>query len=1309
MPFVDPDEVKAAAPQKSGGGFVDPDEAPAAKQSVAKAPAVKVPPLSQSVKTLQQQQGAEFKSDGKTTAAGTALRAGGEVAATVPGSMYAAGVGSELGTMAMPAVAAIPYVGPAIAPWMPAAGSVAGGLVFSVAQSYGINTLEEFADKVFGTNIVATKKAQAQAHPIAEKVGQFGGMVAGPGGALVKAKDLFTKEGAKTAAIGAGTMVGIGGAQRAIEGQPVLSSDMVWDAASGTLVSQSKLGTKLFEKGRTAVTSKPAVKPPTEPLKPEFKEPVVSDIEKTEFVDKLKAEKAKADATVPVVKAAIKHKETGAVTELGAYHPKDLKDSTADTHEQGFIDANGTFLNRKEAWNRAKTAGQIPEDHKATSIKDGLHSTDLRVAGDENFKVAEIPSEVNGVPVVEGSTAKTRADGRPVGATTRRNADGTPKEIVVDTGTLHDQFAEKPWTKPQVEGVFPIAADAFKTPQEYIDFVIEHEHQHTLVPKYEGQTKASYENQTNKAALEALAEKKASDKAAGVVEAPVTSKRAVETPPSTDPTLDRTKTSPRDVASEQEMFEIASEIYAKHGETDAVKFYEGFREYQKTWPDHIKEIEKFIGSTTRNKIADARIIENSTLDIKELAGEDVNLNKLTYDIDKGAPLEGKAKDVATKFRELMDELGKKALENGVIKGWHENYVSRNIVTEGAAPPTALQEFMREVFGSGSSAGGGTKTTTKYGQPRRLNTREDLVKHLEGINGWLAEKGLDYRFKLKTDNLADIYHDYATSVQSAIENKNLVTNIKQIRNVAGESLIKPVNDDNKIPYGWKTIDHAELAGYAIHPDLVPALKFVFDSGPGMIMKAVGAISQFVKRFNVIGSFFHAKSMMEVQSSANIPIWTPLKESIVLPIAEKIFKQSTGKDLELSAVSKAVEAWRRGGLGDEIDTWLRQDGLIAGTTPEDVTKGILASTGKFADAMIGKFGPKTRALESTMSTVEKYTLGMFDKYTWDYLHTGSKIMVASAYLDKARIQAAKEGKPFDEIQQRKEIARFVNDSFGGVNWFDAATQAQTEFGKRMAMAAYSPEGRRALQAVLFAPDWTLSTIRAFTAALPKELNPTKWHPIEGVKGMMAPTTRADYARMYQFKTTLTYLTILNAVNMMVANRSIWDNKDPTRIEWPDGTSMQAMKHAMEPYHWISDPDKTLANKLGFIPKAIIVGGGGVEYASPSADKLTDRSLTGRALAVGKMALPFQAQASIDAPKGEGVKRGVLGTMGFPIYGTDAEQRSIKKATKDLINKEYTWEYNEKEIEAGRKERTRSHDRQKRTLERQRQKLENKMEDQ
>ena len=760
---------------------------------------------------------------------------------------------------------------------------------------------------------------------------------------------------------------------------------------------------------------------------------------------------------------------------------------------------------------------------------------------------------------------------------------------------------------------------------------------------------------------------------------------------------------PRDIKDEEHYYEVALDIFEKSGDDAALKFYEGYKEYKQTWLEPIAETEKFVGTNLKNKLAAERVISNNKADVLELAKkDDVNLEQLTYDIDKGEKLTGAAKTIADKFRALMDDLGKRAIDAGVINGWHEDYVARNVVSEGAAPKGALQEFMQEIFGrSEGSAMGGVKTTTKYGEPRRLKTRKDLLNHLDGINRWLAENGKDYRFKLKTDNLAEIYADYAHSVEKAIENKNLVTKLKQVRNAAGEALIRPITKDDPLPHGWEVMDNSELAGYAIHPDVMPALKFVFDSGPGNLMQALGHISQLTKRINVIGSFFHAKSLMEVMSSAQIPIWTPVKEAIVLPLVEKGVKALTGKELQLSAITKAVNQFRKGGVGDNVDRWIKDGGLQL-EMPEDVTKNILSATGKFADEMIGKYGPKTRVLESTMSTVEKYTLGLFDKYTWDYLHTGGKLMVADAYLDKARMQAAKEGKPFDEANARKEISRFVNDSFGGLNWFDAARSAETELGKRMAMAAYSPAGRRGLQLVLFAPDWTISTLRAFTAALPKELNPSKWHPVEGVKGMMVPTTKADYARLYQFKTALTYLTLINAINMMTADRPIWENKDPTRIEWPDGTSMQAMKHAMEPYHWIADPDKTFSNKMGFIPKALIIGFGGLEYASPNAPKLIDRSASNRLLQVVKSAAPFQVQAAAGAPEGEGAKRAALGTLGFPVYGSTPAQRKLANAERELATKEQAWKYRDKEIKAGRERMTIQHRQQGETLRKRRQEL-------
>jgi hypothetical protein len=955
--------------------------------------------------------------------------------------------------------------------------------------------------------------------------------------------------------------------------------------------------------------------------------------------------------------------------------------------------------------------GLVNPEYKPITLKEleasvskqqpGLTSSDLRKAGDERFNLTKIPSEVEGITITK-DLDKLRPDGSRVGASAIRDTrTGEVKKISIDVDHLTSQFEDKPWTKPKVEGVEALPEDTFKTPQEWIDFVIQHEIEHVRTPKYDGQSKADYENQTNQGALKALAEKKLVAEATGEP-----TKAVVE------PEVDRTTTNPRDVKDAQEFFEISQEIFEKHGEVEAIKFFEGYQEYKKTWLEPISETEKYVGINIRNKQANERIIHNEKEEILKGIPNAERRVVVAEAIDKG-DLSGLSKEeiaIANKYRDLVKDIGDRAVKEGVVKGLLDNYVS-HILDWVGAPKGAREQFINEIFGKGASDPSmrGMDVTSKFAKERKLPTFQELEAWLVTVNERIAASGkTDWRLKLKTKDIAEIYKEYALSMEKAIENKKLVDSLKQVRNVAGESTIKEVNKDNPMPYGWEMMNIPQFSGYAVHPDMMPALKFVFDAGPGDLMKALGYVSQLSKRMNVVGSFFHAKSLMEVMSSAQIPIWTPLKEAIILPLVEKGVKALTGKDLQLSAVSKAVEQFKKGGVGTNVDRWIRQDGLVL-EMPEDVAQGVITSIGKFADSMIGKYGPKTRVLEKSLSAVEKYTLGLFDKYTWDYLHTGGKIMVADAYLDKARMKAFEEGRPFDEAQQRKEIARFVNDSFGGINWFDAATQTRTELGKRMAMAAYSPAGRRSLQLALFAPDWTISTVRAFTAALPKQLNPTKWQPVEGIKGMMTPTTKADYARLYQFKTALTYFTLINAINLMTANRPVWENKDPTRIEWPDGTSMQAMKHAMEPYHWMMDPDKTLSNKLGFIPKATVVGIGGIEYASPSAQKLVDPSALGRLQAVASMFLPFQASAAIAAPPGEGVKRAVLGTMGFPVYGATAEQKKTARAERELILKENSWKYHEKEIKRGREEPSAKHDQIKKSLERSRKKLEEQKGDQ
>ena len=155
----------------------------------------------------------------------------------------------------------------------------------------------------------------------------------------------------------------------------------------------------------------------------------------------------------------------------------------------------------------------LPEEFNSkVSIVDrltGQKYTPEELMADPKFKsgldrLVDIPNITeNGVPVKVSKTGKTREDGTYVAATLRKNSDGSPKEITIDVDAIKTQFADKPWTKPKIEGVNPLPDKLFKTPEEWAKFVYLHEEAHVQYPNLNGTlSKADYENLVNQKALE---------------------------------------------------------------------------------------------------------------------------------------------------------------------------------------------------------------------------------------------------------------------------------------------------------------------------------------------------------------------------------------------------------------------------------------------------------------------------------------------------------------------------------------------------------------------------------------------------------------------------------------------------------------------------------------------------------------------------------------------------------------------------------------------------------------------------------------
>ncbi len=74
----------------------------------------------------------------------------------------------------------------------------------------------------------------------------------------------------------------------------------------------------------------------------------------------------------------------------------------------------------------------------------------------------------------------------------------------IDVDAILNSFDDKPWTRANMEGVTPYPEDTFRNPQQWLDFVVNHEVEHSVNPIRAGESLADYENRINARALEQL-------------------------------------------------------------------------------------------------------------------------------------------------------------------------------------------------------------------------------------------------------------------------------------------------------------------------------------------------------------------------------------------------------------------------------------------------------------------------------------------------------------------------------------------------------------------------------------------------------------------------------------------------------------------------------------------------------------------------------------------------------------------------------------------------------------------------------------
>jgi hypothetical protein len=323
--------------------------------------------------------------------------AGSAVAPGLTGLAAGAATAAAISPFAEAALA-IPVAGPIVAGALELGGFGVGAYL----GSEGIATIQNRLWSVMDPQGYANAMASMQAHPgYATAGGVVGGAVGLSPKVAVDQTAKIINTALKARAVSSVTQMGISaGTQLATKGEIDPVDVLISGGVGAALPGVNRLG-KLFEvAGRVAgktvadvVTGKKAT-----PLQEEIQIPkeYTTPEQKKEFLERVMRESA---AKAPLTEAALRNKETGELERMGPKHDQARKEATKDTHEEGFVDALGNFHERQAAVDQAKRAGQIAEDHvleNPEGERPGLHSGDLRKAGDKRFEITD--TQVAGKP-----------------------------------------------------------------------------------------------------------------------------------------------------------------------------------------------------------------------------------------------------------------------------------------------------------------------------------------------------------------------------------------------------------------------------------------------------------------------------------------------------------------------------------------------------------------------------------------------------------------------------------------------------------------------------------------------------------------------------------------------------------------------------------------------------------------------------------------------------------------------------------------------------------------------------------------------
>jgi hypothetical protein len=610
------------------------------------------------------------------------------------------------------------------------------------------------------------------------------------------------------------------------------------------------------------------------------------------------------------------------------------------------------------------------------------------------------------------------------------------------------------------------------------------------------------------------------------------------------------------------------------------------------------------------------------------------------DGDKTIPLTLTERRGADYARNVYDSLGKVAMQHGVLDEMIQDYNARRW-----QPTKNRDSILKQILASKQKASP-TGTTSVH------NLNRVFVTIKEGKAAGLIPVTEDYIANL------GMYWD---SMTRTIANKVTLDSLKNAK-VPGtqQTLIMSALDKNTPP---DYVGNARLPGMRVHPDIAQTLASVYhltDTNP--FLNGLQAVNTLQKRWEVMGSVFHAVSLIQAHYSA-----TPINK--IPETTGEIIKSIFGK-------TKAHDMLRTGGPKDDVGLLLRNGTKIQLPNAEGIDIDYNQSYYPAIQAVQGYMNSVIPGSGKLVGGLEKVSK-LSDRLIFTNIHAGLKLTTGLTYLSKAKLNWAKELQknpntviPSDDYIA-KEVSSFVNNVYGGLDWRRAAEEAQTELGRMLTYAAYGPIGRSLLSFTFFAPDWLMSTLRAAGKSLgtghfvrrltntgsPEEM--LRHVGGSGLKGLVRPKTSTDFHRLYQIRNAVYFFLVASALNQYFSGHPLTKNKNPLRVDMGHGEYMEWNKHGMEAYNALRDPRQFFLNKLGFIPREaaewaldrdyLVVGGHAPKYSGVAQHAL--QTFT-----------PFTISNMLD----KSPRDIALNIAGLPVYGV-SDKMKAKRARERVQKKE------------------------------------------